>query len=128
MEVDGLDNIINRLESMGKAGSRLEGKSLKTAGEVIVEEARNNLESHGNVKTGKLRDGLKVGKVRKKGIRKYVEVGITKEDNSEIFYGKFLEWGTSKMSAKPFLGPAYSSKKDEAKEIIISELKRGLGL
>lgn len=128
MEVDGLDNIINRLESMGKSGSRLEGESLKVAGEVIVEEARNNLESHGNVRTGKLKEGLKVGKVRKKGIRKYVEVGITKEDNSENFYGKFLEWGTSKMSAKPFLIPAYENKKNEAKKIIIDELKKGIGL
>lgn len=128
MEVDGLDNIINRLESMGKAGSRLEGESLKAGAELIVEEARNNLESNGNVRTGELKEGLKVGKIRRKGARKYVEAGITKEDISNIFYGKFIEWGTSKMPAKPFLGPAYENKKDEAKEIILSELKRGLGL
>jgi hypothetical protein len=32
------------------------------------------------------------------------------------------------MAARPFLGPAYESKKKEAEEIIKEELKKGLGL
>lgn len=128
MELDGLDNIVSRIESMGKAGSKLEGTALKLAGNIMLEEAKNNLESNSNVRTGKLRDNLEVSGVKRKGNKKYVMIGIQKGDNSNIFYGKFLEWGTSKMSANPFLGPAFVSKKSEAKELIMNELRRGLGL
>nr|WP_208461159.1 HK97-gp10 family putative phage morphogenesis protein [Clostridium botulinum] len=124
MELDGMDNLIRKVEDMGKAGTRIENKALKKAGELIVEEAKNNVP----VKTEKLKKGLKVSGVRKKGGNKFVLAGIQKGDNSKIFYGKFLEFGTSKMKARPFMGPAYESKKNEAKEVIKDELRRGLGL
>ena len=34
--------------------------------------------------------------------------------SKEAFYGRFLEFGTSKMAAKAFLRPAYEAKKSEA--------------
>ncbi|EPZ8710770.1 HK97 gp10 family phage protein [Clostridium botulinum] len=124
MELDGMDNLIRKIEDMGKAGTRIENKALKKAGELIVEEAKNSV----SVKTEKLKKGLKVSGVRKKGGNKFVLAGIQKGDNSKIFYGKFLEFGTSKMKARPFMGPAYESKKEEAKEVIKDELRKGLGL
>ncbi|APF27067.1 bacteriophage HK97-gp10, tail-component family protein [Clostridium sporogenes] len=124
MELDGLDELIRKVQDMGKAGVRVENAALKKAGELIVEEAKNNVP----VKTEKLKKGLKVSGVRKKGGNKFVLAGIQKGDNSKIFYGKFLEFGTSKMKARPFMGPAYESKKEEAKEVIKDELRRGLGL
>lgn len=124
MELEGMDNLIRRIEEMGKAGVRVENKALKKAGELIVEEAKNNVP----VKTEKLKKGLKVSGVRKKNGNKFVLAGIQKGDNSKIFYGKFLEFGTSKMKAQPFMGPAYESKKEEAKEIIKQELKNALNL
>ncbi|MDU7250842.1 MAG: HK97 gp10 family phage protein [Clostridium sp.] len=124
MELNGLDELIRKVQDMGKAGVRVENAALKKAGELIVEEAKNNVP----VKTEKLKKGLKVSGVRKKGGNKFVLAGIQKGDNSKIFYGKFLEFGTSKMKAQPFMGPAYESKKEEAKEIIKDELKKGLGL
>lgn len=124
MELDGMDNLIRKIEDMGKAGVRVENAALKKAGQIIVDEAKNNVP----VKTEKLKKGLKVSGVRKKGGNKFVLAGIQKGDNSKIFYGKFLEFGTSKMKAQPFMGPAYESKKEEAKEIIKDELRKGLGL
>lgn len=34
--------------------------------------------------------------------------------SKEAFYGRFLEFGTSRMAARPFLRPAYDAKKEEA--------------
>lgn len=119
-----MDNLIRKIEDMGKAGTRIENKALKKAGELIVEEAKNNVP----FRKGKLKEGLKVSGVRKKNGNKFVLAGIQKGDNSKIFYGKFLEFGTSKMKARPFMGPAYESKKEEAKEVIKDELRKGLGL
>lgn len=127
-ELNGTDMILNRLEQMGKASSRIEKKALTEGATVIIDEAKNLLEQHGNIRTGKLQEGLSVSKLKRKGNKKYVQAGIQKGDNSNIFYGKFLEWGSSKMTARPFLGPAYLRKKDEAKSIIINTLKEGLGL
>ena len=124
MELDGMDSLIRRIEEMGKAGVRVENKALKKAGELIVEEAKSNVK----VRTEKLKKGLKVSGVRKKNGNKFVLAGIQKGDNSKIFYGKFLEFGTSKMKAQPFMGPAYECKKNEAKEVIKDELRKGLGL
>ncbi|EPY2286639.1 HK97-gp10 family putative phage morphogenesis protein [Clostridium sporogenes] len=124
MELDGMDNLIRKIEDMGKAGVRVENAALKKAGQIIVDEAKNNVP----VKTEKLKKGLKVSGVRKKGGNKFVLAGIQKGDNSKIFYGKFLEFGTSKMKARPFMGPAYESKRGEAKEVIKEELRKGLGL
>ncbi len=128
MEFQGIDSLISKIDAMGKAGLKIEKTALKKAGESILDEARDILESDGHVRTGKLKKGLKVSGLKRKGNKKYINVGIQKGDNSNIFYGKFLEWGTSKMSAKPFLGPAYENKREEAKEIIINEIKRGLRL
>ena len=124
MELDGIGDLLNKISSLGKAGERAENKALKKAGEVILEEAKNNVP----IVSGKLKKGLKVSGIKKSEGNKYVLVGITKEDNSEIFYGKFLEFGTSKMSAKPFMAPAYATKKTEAKNIIKDELKKELGI
>lgn len=126
MELEGVDELIKKIEELGKRGSRIENKALKKAGQVIVDEAKKTTAF--TDRTGKLRKGLKVSGVRSKDGNKYVLAGIQKDDNSEIFYGKFLEFGTSKMNARPFLGPAYESKKDEARKVIIQELKKGLGL
>lgn len=126
MELEGVDELIKKIEELGKRGSRIENKALKKAGQVIVDEAKKTTAF--TDRTGKLRKGLKVSGVRSKDGNKYVLAGIQKDDNSEIFYGKFLEFGTSKMNARPFLGPAYEAKKDEARKVIIQELKKGLGL
>jgi HK97 gp10 family phage protein len=55
---------------------------------------------------------------------KYVEVGPT----APFFYGKFLEYGTSKMTARPFMGPAKAESKKQVLETIRQTLKAGLNL
>lgn len=45
----------------------------------------------------------------------------------EAFYGRFIEHGTSKMVAQPFLRPAYEAKKAEVKlaidDVIMTKIK-----
>lgn len=62
--------------------------------------------------TQKNRRAGKVGK-------KYTTVGTT-------YWWRFLEFGTEKMQAKPFLVPAFESKKDEALDVIARELDAGI--
>lgn len=124
IELIGVDEILNKLQQIGTNISRLENKALKNAAEPVLEDARAT--NAFNDKSGKLRKGLKISNIKKKEGVKYVLVGVDKSDNSKIFYGKFLEFGTSKMAARPFLQPAYEKNKDNIQQAIAETLKEGL--
>lgn len=38
--------------------------------------------------------------------------------SKDAFYGRFIEFGTSKMAARPFLRPAYEAKKEAAAKAV----------
>ncbi|NFL36786.1 HK97-gp10 family putative phage morphogenesis protein [Clostridium botulinum] len=122
IEVQGVDELLNKLQSIGANVGKLENKALKNAAEPVLQDAKANVP----IKTGKLKKGLKITNVKRKEGSKYILVGVDRGDNSEIFYGKFIEFGTSKMSAKPFLQPAYEKNKDNIKRTIAETLKEGL--
>lgn len=42
MELEGMDSLISKIENMGKAGTRVENKALKKAGNLINEEIKAN--------------------------------------------------------------------------------------
>jgi len=53
---------------------------------------------------------------------------VYSEAGTSISYGKFLEFGTSKQPAQPFLFPAYNKNKSKIKNDIASALKKSLRL
>lgn len=122
IELSGVDEILNKLKNIGANVSKLENQALRNAAEPVLEDAKANAP----VKTGKLKEGLGISSVKAKAGMKYILVGIDKSDNSKIFYGKFIEFGTSKMSPRPFMGPAYEKNKREIIEEIKSTLREGL--
>jgi len=46
--------------------------------------------------------------------------------SSEASYSKFLEFGTSKMLARPFLFPAFEKSKPKIAEVIFRKIKQSL--
>jgi len=124
IELTGVDEILNRLQQIGGNISKFENKALKNAAEPVLADAKSTTAFHD--RSGKLRRGLKTSGIKTKDGIKYVLVGVDKSDNSEIFYGKFIEFGTSKMNARPFLGPAYEKNKKEIVETIKDTLREGL--
>ena len=68
MSVDGLDSLIGKLETMGRAGSVAANKGLKKAGKIIVAQQKLDAPRHkGGPANGKSKhggDALKVGSVR----------------------------------------------------------------
>jgi len=50
------------------------------------------------------------------------EAAIAVGPRQDFFYGIFLEYGTVKMSALPFMRPAFDSTRDEALTILKDEL------
>lgn len=127
IELDGMDALLSKLEEMAtKTANNITNSALKAAAIPLLEDAKST--SSFADRSGNLREGLKIGDIKTKNGVKYIEIGIDKGDISKIFYGKFIEWGTSKEAARPFLQPALEKNKDIVKEIIKDELRRGLGL
>jgi HK97 gp10 family phage protein len=124
MELEGLDSLLKRVEDMGRAGTRVSNTALKNGAEQ-VSKAMSDLVQVSNIDEKHIKDDIKVSNIKTKDGAKYVEVGPGKETN---WRSKFIEFGTSKMTAKPFMGPAYESKKGEVKEIIKQELRNALNL
>jgi HK97 gp10 family phage protein len=127
IQLQGMDELLKRLEEMAtKTANAITKKALEESAKVVLADAQNT--SVFADKTGRLREGLKIGKVKTKNGVKYIEIGIDKGDISTIFYGKFIEWGTSNQASRPFLQPALERNKRKIKEILIEELRKGLGL
>lgn len=124
IELQGIQELMDRMTELGKRGSKIGNKALKAAAQPILDDMVLNAP----VRTGKGVAALKTSRVKTKGDTKTVLIGIEKGDISEVFYMKFHEFGTSKMPEKPFMQPAYESKKGEAIRILKEEFRRGLGL
>ncbi|AJA49531.1 phage protein, HK97 gp10 family [Clostridium pasteurianum DSM 525 = ATCC 6013] len=119
-DVDGFESLMSKLQSMGKEGTKIEDEALQKAAEPILVDAKNSAP----VRTGKLRDGLKISKAKKSKDGKYVLVGTDKKDKDAPFWATFIEFGTSKMPAQPFLRPAFEKNKKQVFEIIKEEIAK----
>ena len=120
LETEGLEELINAVQRMGSEGRKIENKALKEAGAVMKEAIQNEAP----VRTGKLKESITVSGVKTKDGVKYVEVGPGKD----VYWGKFIEFGTVKLRAKPFMAPGYENAKERILSAIKEELRRGLGL
>lgn len=120
LELLGMENLIAEVEKLGAAGNRIENKALREAGEVV----RGAIEKETPKRTGTLRESIKASGVRAKEGMKQVLVG----PGDEGWYGKFVEFGTVKKKANPFMARGYEASKEEAVKKIAAELRKGLGL
>ena len=124
-EIEGLDELLRELDRMPEKMTRqVQQEALRAAAQPILSDAKQNAPE----KTGKGKRGLKISRLRGKGSHRYVLVGIDRSDHSEIYYMKFHEFGTSRMRARPFLGPAYEKNKGLALQLIRQTVRKGLGL
>ena len=71
---------------------------------------------------GHLRDNIKVRRARATTDNKIV-FNIT---TTHAFWGYFLEFGTVKMTPKPFMRPAFDATREGAINVQIEELKSGI--
>ena len=120
VELTGMGNLIAEVEKLGVQGSRIENRALREAGELV----RGAIEKEAPKRTGTLKESIKASGVRTREGMKQVLVG----PGDAGWYGKFVEFGTVKMKANPFMARGYETSKEEAVEKIAEELKKGLGL
>ena len=85
-----------------------------------------------NHRGGMLKDAIVVRTEKKKFKRNQAELrigvlsGKTKKDGVNAWYWRFVEFGTSKQSAQPFLVPAFESTKYALSGMIKTSLAKGI--
>lgn len=148
VQVEGLGELLKRLEALprelsGKRGGPVR-KALGRAARLVRDEVKRNAPR----KTGKLQANIIAAlfnKERPAGVsERYVvsvrgrkakyantasnrragRVGKTYQKDGDAFYWKFLEFGTSKMPARPFIQPAFAASAGKA----LREFEKTLGV
>lgn len=114
--VNGLSEIISKLHNLP---DKLEKKVLRAAVRQGANIVRDKAREFVRKDTENLKKSIIVsGAKGKPGTIAYRIKPITRKKGKAVFYGYFLEYGTSKMAAKPFMRPAY----DEAGEDVINKV------
>lgn len=116
MNVEGVPELQRKFAALsGKMQRAVLRDSLRSAARVVEKDARNRVP----VDTGRLKKAI-TQNVSVKGVVGEALVGYKKE----VFYGRFVEMGTSKMAAQPFLRPALDENNEEIRTTFLNALNR----
>jgi len=91
--------------------------ALRAAARPVVASAKSKVP----VRTGKLQRGIQQRVSVKSGSAEAI-IGFDRKQ----FYGRFIELGTSKMSAKPFLRPALDESQNQIEQAFAAAVERGI--
>ena len=150
-KIEGLDGVLKSLQDLPKEISQKRGgpvrAALRKGANVIRAQAQANVRhitatpnvGGGDYSTGLLAKSIKVVKGRAhktlNGERMFVLVPkrarypISKRTPTGmpvVMVGRMLEYGTKRNPAHPWMGPAFHAKKNEAVDVTITELKKGI--
>lgn len=113
----GLDALLSQVRALGNS-TEAERKALEAG----AEHVKGELEKAAPVRSGTLKANILKTPI------KDGRIDIGTRPVGDGFYGFFLEYGTSKMSARPWARPAWERNKQKVKDIMADELRRGMGL
>lgn len=125
IELEGMDELIDKVNKLGKKGEEIKKNTLDKVGNLVKrsmeikapksKENKRHMANNINVSDIENEDGVD-----------FVKIGPNKGDNSEFFYSKFSEWGTSKQQAQHWAENSLLENEKEINETIKEELQRGL--
>lgn len=147
VRVDGLKELQKAMQSLGrKTSNRIAVKAMRKGGAIVRDKARMLApvlkENVPHRRAGTLRKSIqsrtKVGKngrtdtyiwvkgLSTKQVLKFKEKGgkSSAYNPRDPFYWRYLEFGTSKMPARPFMRPAFQQSKEQAAQAIIDTLQQ----
>jgi len=135
LDFDGLDAIVNDLNKMAKVlnSSMIDDaleEAIQPAYETAKKTAPRNKKGHiGKYGNGHMADNIPLKLVTENGL-KTIEYGWEKSDNSDYFYAKFVEWGTSnnKYPKQPFINKSMSKNKNKCFNVFSERIRKELGL
>lgn len=136
-DIRGFDELDKMLKDLGpEVGTKAGQIATRKAGQFVAKKVRaaapvgdgdtsrtyNTAAGPVTVDYGHLKRNIKVQKKRKNR-RKTVGTII---GTGNAFWGRLLEFGTRKMAARPWFGPAMKSSSGEALNIMKAELRKAI--
>jgi HK97 gp10 family phage protein len=146
VKIEGLKELDAAIRQMT---DNVQGRLLRQAANAGAQVIRKEARAKAPKDTGLLRKNIVVGRSRRqsakgketynvflkkekrtfadtKANRRKNRVGKKYEVDGPAFYGKFIEMGTSKMPARPFLRPALEGKRGEAIAAFREKMAEGI--
>lgn len=125
IELQGMEELIDKVNKLGDRGKTIKKNALNKAGE-LVKSSMESKAPRSDITKRHMADNIKVSEIERDNGVDYIEIGPTKGDNSEFFYSKFTEWGTSKIPAQHWAENSVVENKRGINDAILEELKRGI--
>lgn len=127
IRIEGLRELrANLLKLTDRTAKNVLNRAVNAGARIIRDEAKQNAP----VDSGKLKRNIITAKRRApKGSANFVVTVREKgkaDDPKNAFYARFLEFGTAKFPAAPFMAPAFENKKREAIQAIGKALGEGI--
>lgn len=124
-EIQGLEELIKNLTDLpDKLEKRVVRAAVRQGANVIKKKAQEFVP----VDKGDLKKSIKVsGEKSKPGVIAFkIRPTGNKKKGISVFYGRFQEFGTSKMAAHPFMRPAYDEAGENVLNAVIDTIKSKL--
>lgn len=134
VKVEGLKDLGDRMKGLTEQMNNRIARAATAAGAVVI---RNAAQQKVPVLTGNLKKNIIVKRIPKgeasltsEHIVTVRQGKLTKKQRAaglgDAFYGRFVEYGTARMPAQPFLRPAYDQNKEKAVQAIKDRIEKRL--
>lgn len=117
IQLEGMQELLSRLGRIGAEAEQVKKDALQAGAEVVQQAASEKAPK----RTGALAENIVISDITEDGT---VDIG----PDRDRFYGFFLEFGTSKMAARPFLQPAFEENKEQVQQKMADVIRREMGL
>ena len=125
IELEGMQELIDRVNKLGSQGEEIKKKALNKAGIMVKSSMEQKAPRSQEIKRH-MADNIQVSDIEKEDGLDFIKIGPNKGDNSEFFYSKFTEWGTSKIPAQHWAEKSVLENRKRINAVIKEELERGL--
>lgn len=125
IQLEGMAELIDKVNKLGEKSEEIKKKALDKAGELVKDSMEKKDPRSSDVKKH-MADNIKVSEINKDNGVDFVMIGPNKGDNTEFFYSKFTEWGTSKIPSQHWAEKSVIENEKEINNVIKEELQRGL--
>lgn len=134
VKVEGLRDLGERMKGLSEQMNNRIARAATAAGAVVI---RNAAQLKVPVDTGNLKKNIIVKRLPKGESSLTSEHIVTVRQGKltakqkdkglqDAYYGKFVEYGTAKMPARPYLRPAYDQNKEKAVQAIKDRIEKRL--
>ena len=127
-KLEGMEELIAAFQTMEDRVANSLTKNALNAGAKIIQKGVSEKIRRSKANKDHAADHIVISNVKKKDGIPYMQIGVSKGDNSKYFYIKFFEWGTVKQAAEAPFGRTLAEEKNNVKSAMVKILKEGLKL